>query len=100
MICRNADSLFERGPLRAAVLTALLLTALLGGGPKANAQQKTKDGWQHLSTEKGDLPAPNGSDQQTSTAVADVDGDDVNDFFITERTLMQFQAIPFAMGSS
>jgi hypothetical protein len=87
MICRNADFLFGRGPLRAAVLTGLLLTALLGGGPEANAQQKTKDGWQHLSTEKGDLPAPNGGDQQTSTAVADVDGDDVNDFFITERTL-------------
>jgi sugar phosphate isomerase/epimerase len=41
--------------------------------------------WQHFSTEKGDIPAPNSSDQQTSCAVLDVDQDGVMDFVVTER---------------
>ncbi|MCB0666182.1 MAG: VCBS repeat-containing protein, partial [Saprospiraceae bacterium] len=43
--------------------------------------------WKHLSTENGDLPATNGSNQQTASLVADVNNDGVNDIFITDRTV-------------
>jgi hypothetical protein len=43
--------------------------------------------WQHFSTTKGDLEAPNSGKQQTSATVFDIDGDGVNDFVITERTM-------------
>lgn len=42
--------------------------------------------WKHLSTVNGDLPVPNNSNQQTATAIIDVDNDGINDFIITERT--------------
>lgn len=42
--------------------------------------------WKHLSSVDGDLPPPNGGDQQTATAVFDVDDDGTNDFFITDRS--------------
>ncbi|MCX8157607.1 MAG: VCBS repeat-containing protein [Verrucomicrobiae bacterium] len=41
---------------------------------------------QHLSTARGDLPAPNGGNQQTASLVLDIDGDGLNDFVIAERT--------------
>lgn len=41
--------------------------------------------WEFFSTEKGDLEVPNGSEQQTSAAVFDIDKDGINDFIITER---------------
>ncbi|MCB0634042.1 MAG: VCBS repeat-containing protein, partial [Lewinella sp.] len=40
----------------------------------------------HLSTANGDLPMPNGGNQQTASLVVDVNKDGVNDIFITERT--------------
>lgn len=43
--------------------------------------------WKHLSTAKGDLPATNGSNQQTASLVVDVNKDGVNDIFITDRTI-------------
>ena len=43
--------------------------------------------WQRLSTEQGELPMTNGSDQQTASLVADVNDDGVNDIFITDRTI-------------
>ncbi len=42
--------------------------------------------WKHLSSKNGDIAAPNGSNQQTATALFDVNKDGLNDFFITERT--------------
>jgi len=42
--------------------------------------------WVHLSTSTGEIEAPNGGDQQTSSAVADFDNDGINDFCISERT--------------
>jgi len=42
--------------------------------------------WKHLSSEQGDLPAPNGGTQQTASQVVDIDGNGVKDFVITERT--------------
>ncbi len=42
--------------------------------------------WKHKSTIHGDLPVPNAGNQQTASAVFDVDKDGVNDFVITERT--------------
>jgi len=44
--------------------------------------------WQHLSTAKGDLPVPGPGQQQTCSAVFDIDGDQINDFVITERTMV------------
>lgn len=42
--------------------------------------------WKHLSSATGDIEVPNTGDQQTAAAVLDMDGDGVNEFFITERT--------------
>lgn len=42
--------------------------------------------WEHLSTETGELPPTNGSNQQTASLVEDVNQDGVNDMFITDRT--------------
>ncbi|QGY44371.1 hypothetical protein GM418_12100 [Maribellus comscasis] len=41
--------------------------------------------WKHYSSENGDLEVPNGSEQQTSCAVFDIDKDGINDFIVTER---------------
>lgn len=41
--------------------------------------------WQHLSTEKGDLPLPWEAIEQTAAIVGDFDGDGVNDFAIGSR---------------
>lgn len=43
-------------------------------------------GWQHLSTETGDLPEPGPGQQQTASLILDVDLDGIQDFVITERT--------------
>ena len=48
--------------------------------------QTVSPGWKHLSSSSGDLASPMPGNQQTSSAVFDVDKDGVNDFFITERT--------------
>jgi len=42
--------------------------------------------WKHLSSRAGELPVPNGGQQQTTAVVFDVDGDGVNDFVLGERT--------------
>ncbi len=42
--------------------------------------------WEHLSSTTGDLPIPNGSNQQTTCVVADVVGDGAEDIFITDRS--------------
>jgi len=54
--------------------------------PNRNDAQSRAFRWQHLSTAQGDLEVPNAGDQQTSTAVFDMDMDGINEFFITERT--------------
>jgi sugar phosphate isomerase/epimerase len=41
--------------------------------------------WEYYSTEKGDIPAPNAGNEQTSCAVLDVDQDGIMDFVVTER---------------
>ena len=41
--------------------------------------------WKYYSTEKGDMEVPNGSEQQTSCVVFDIDNDGINDFIVTER---------------
>jgi hypothetical protein len=43
--------------------------------------------WKHLSTKNGDLPPTNGGYEQTSSLVADIDKDGVNEFFITDRSV-------------
>jgi hypothetical protein len=68
----------------------LTITALIAVGGIAvcslTSQNAYAVSWRHLSTAKGDLPAPNTGKQQTSSVVCDIDKDGVNDFVITERT--------------
>jgi len=67
--------------------TFLLATALAAGASAvATAGDARSVSWKHLSTKTGDLEPPNGGSEQTSAAVADFNGDGVNDFVITERT--------------
>lgn len=49
-------------------------------------QAKKEIIWKHLSSVNGDIDVPNESNQQTATALFDVNKDGKNDFFITERT--------------
>ncbi|MDZ7314836.1 MAG: VCBS repeat-containing protein [candidate division KSB1 bacterium] len=42
--------------------------------------------WKHLSTVNNDLEVPNAGNQQTATALFDVNKDGLNDFIIAERT--------------
>ncbi len=42
--------------------------------------------WKHLSTKNGDIAVPNPGNQQTASAVFDINKDGINDFIITERT--------------
>jgi hypothetical protein len=43
--------------------------------------------WKRLSTEGGELPMTNGSNQQTASLVVDVNNDGVNDIIITDRSI-------------
>jgi hypothetical protein len=43
--------------------------------------------WKRLSTERGELPMTNGSNQQTASLVVDVNNDGVNDIIITDRSV-------------
>lgn len=62
-----------------------LFLILLGmGSALSSLGQETV--WKHLSTKTGDLEAPNQNQQQTATAVFDVDKDGILDFLIAERT--------------
>ena len=69
----------RRACLAAGSLLLLALPSPTLAGPRVVR-------WMHLSTKTGDLQPPNAGDQQTSAAVADFDGDGVNDFVVTERT--------------
>lgn len=65
------------------------LLILLGAGICLSAfspQVKDEFAWKHLSSTSGDMEAPNSGNQQTATALFDVDKDGLNDFFIAERS--------------
>lgn len=47
--------------------------------------QKPNINWEHYSCDNGDLEVPNGSEQQTSCVVFDIDKDGIKDFIVTER---------------
>jgi hypothetical protein len=61
---------------------SLLLILLLLWPAAAGAQAS----WARKSSASGDLPAPNGGDQQTCCLVLDIDRDGVDDFVVGERT--------------
>lgn len=42
--------------------------------------------WNHLSSTSGDIEVPNSGNQQTATALFDVNKGGLNDFFIAERS--------------
>ena len=42
--------------------------------------------WKHLTSANGDIEAPNAGNQQTATALFDINKDGLNDFIITERS--------------
>lgn len=73
--------------LRSASLITCAIVCFALTVRSARAQHgRTHAGWKHLSSVNGELPVPNEGDQQTSSAVFDIDGDGTNDFVITERT--------------
>ena len=61
----------------------VLLTLL---NESAYPQQASSVRWKHLSSDQGDIEAPNKGAQQTATAVFDIDKNGINDFVITERS--------------
>ena len=61
----------------------VLLTLL---NDSAYPQQASSVRWKHLSSAQGDIEVPNKGDQQTSTAVFDIDKNGINDFIVTERS--------------
>ena len=66
-------------------IETLIITSLIGLFGLAQAQQNPVN-WVHISSKTGGIEAPNGGEQQTSSAVADFDNDGINDFCISERT--------------
>jgi hypothetical protein len=60
-----------------------LLLCITGFSPSINGQQPE---FVHFSSAAYNLSAPNQGNQQTATAVFDVDKDGINDFLVTERT--------------
>lgn len=73
-------------PPRFLALAAAVLAVGLSGPLAPISQAQVDASWRHLSSASGDLPPPNGGDQQTASAVFDVDGDGANDFLITDRS--------------
>lgn len=77
-------------------LRLLLLTGLtLSWVSFASALQ-----WELQSSDAGDIPVPNGGDQQTACVVGDLDGDGVDDIIIGERTLAPAVVVYFLRGST
>jgi hypothetical protein len=64
-------------------LTLLLLVFYCQAPEK---KQTVAFSWQHLSSKNGDIDVPNAGNQQTASAVYDVDLNGYNDFIISERT--------------
>jgi hypothetical protein len=58
-----------------------LAIGLIGGSPALAGDLV----WKHLTSEKGDLPVPGTSQQQTGALVADLDRDGRNDFVLSFR---------------
>ena len=74
---------------RSSMIVCLLLTFVLGRSkeqPAASTSEATMLSWTHASTLDGSLATPNAGNQQTATAVFDVDRDGLVDFLIAERT--------------
>lgn len=63
-------------------LTSIFLISVLGVFSQTEVPQLK---WEHFSTKQGDVNGPNGSEQQTSCLVMDIDKDGINDFIVTER---------------
>ena len=64
---------------------SLLALALFSATHLFAQPEIPKINWQHISTENNNIEVPNGSEQQTSCVVFDIDKDGINDFIITER---------------
>ena len=63
------------------VVSILAVPSLVGGAESA------VPGWTHLSSKKGNLPAPGQSNQQTSALTFDVDGDGSSEFSVGSDAL-------------
>jgi hypothetical protein len=61
-------------------------------------KEKTSFSWQYFSSKNGDIEVPNIGNQQTASAVYDINLDGYNDFIITERSnapaVVWYQRIP------
>lgn len=69
----------------AVSLTVLFVCGILAAAAMAQPVPVPNVQWRHFSTEKGVIPAPNASEQQTSCAVLDIDQDGMLDIVVTER---------------
>ncbi len=66
-------------------MTVLLVALFAITIHPASAAEKAV-AWKRVSSTTGDLPVPNGGDQQTCCVVFDIDGDGADDFVVGERT--------------
>jgi sugar phosphate isomerase/epimerase len=80
------DLRMER-PMRPSKLGFCIFAVFLSAAVGAPGQNPPGIKWTWLSTTKGDLQEPNAGHEQTSTIVADVDLDGVNDFIVSERSM-------------
>ena len=63
-----------------------LATLLTISVTQASAADLPIPKWKHLSSKTGDLPVPNGGQQQTACVLFDIDNDGVADIVLAERT--------------
>jgi hypothetical protein len=70
-------------PICLLISTCLVLTLTVSLAHAADIPIPT---WKHLSSKSGDLPAPNGGNEQTACVTFDIDGDGAADIVIAERT--------------
>lgn len=71
-------------PQMAPALARASCLLILAAG--ASAADVPLPAWKHLSSKAGELPVPNGGDQQTACVVFDIDRDGAADIVLAERT--------------
>lgn len=72
-----------------SIIICLLLSAVIGcskESPGGKTSEAAIVSWTHISSLDGNLSSPNEGNQQTATAVFDVDRDGIDDFLVAERT--------------
>jgi hypothetical protein len=63
------------------ILQSLSITTIFVALVACTPQAQKEITWKHLSSKNGDITVPNEGNQQTATALFDVNKDGINDFF-------------------